>query len=162
MTRPVPGPVAHRRAGGDLTAPARRIAAPDERAAGIGSISAAFGVAAFLGFLFFAVQLLTNLYATSVTTANAYDAARQVAAYQVDRDSPGAVAAAERRAESDMRARMGSYGRDRLVFDWSGTDADAVRLRVRAENPSVILFFKTVLPFTTIDRTVTVRVERLR
>ena len=44
---------------------------------GAGLVSAVAGVVAFLAFLFFAVQLLYNLYATSVVTATAYDAARE-------------------------------------------------------------------------------------
>jgi hypothetical protein len=132
------------------------------REGGQSLISAVAGVAVFLGFLFFAVHLVVSLYATSSVTGHAYDAARRVAAADIDHADAGAVAAAQRRAEADVRASLGRYA-DRLEpFDWSGTDADVVRLRVRADNPSFLVFADGLLGVEEIDRTVTVRVERAR
>ena len=124
----------------------------------IGSMAA---VMAFLGFLFFAVQLLFNLYATSVVTANGMDAARSVAAYQGDHPDAAGRGEAIAAAEAEVRSRTGPYGR-RLRFDWSGTDADVVRLHIEAENPHLLAVGSTALPFTHIDRTIEVRVERFR
>lgn len=120
------------------------------RQRGSGMISALAGVVAFLGFVFFAVQLMFNLYATSVVTANGFDAARQVAA---------ATSPAE--AEAQARSRMGRYGQ-RVKFNWNGTNTDVVRLEVTAANPRLLLFSSSVLPFTNIKRHIEVRVERPR
>lgn len=118
------------------------------------------GVSVFLAFLFFAVQLLFNLYATSVVTSVAYDGARTVAGHAVDHDDPASAARARDSAEAAMRDLLGRYG-DRVTFDWSASTADTVSLRVRADNPR--LTFAGLghrLGFDEIDRTVSIRVER--
>ena len=138
-------PLSHR-AGGPVEVGCQR---------GTGLISTAVGVTAFLGFLFLAVQLLFNLYATSVVTADGYDAARQVAASQAVGGSSTA------QAEAKARARLGSY-QSRVHLDWSGTNDEVVRLRIRADNPHLLGFGVTDLAFTHIDRTIEVRVERFR
>ena len=121
-----------------------------ERGAGlIGTIA---GVTVFLAFLLFAVQLLFNLYATSAVTAAAYDAARLVAGGE----QPDVA-----RAEDHARQVLGRYA-DRISFDWT-VDDDVVALRVTAENPTFLLpALGGSLGFDEIDRTVRVRVERLR
>ena len=65
------------------------------------------GVLVFLVFLLFAVQLLFNLYATSAVTAAGLDAARVVAAQQVDHTSAAArpVGQAGGRGPSPVGAR---------------------------------------------------------
>lgn len=125
----------------------------------VGSLAA---VAVFLGFLFFAVHLVISLYATSSVTGQAYDAARRVAASDIDHDDPGAVAAAQRRAEADLRGSLGDYSERIESLDWSGSTADVVRLRVRAQNPSFLVFATAPLGVEQIDRTVQVRVEEVR
>ncbi len=142
--------------------PARRRAVERGPEAGVGVISSVAGVAAFLAFLFFAVQLLFNLYATSVVTANAYDAARDVASVRVDHDDPGSVASAQATAERQLRDRLGSYSGRITSLDWSRSTADTVRLRVKADNPNLLLFGTGLLGFDRIDRTVVVRVERFQ
>ena len=116
------------------------------------------GTLVFLALLFFAVQLLYNLYATSVVTAAAYDAARTVAGAQ---GGPGTEPDAERQA----RDVLGRYG-DNVDFDWrtDWSTGDEVVLRVRAENPNFLLgsFVGTHLGFEQVDRTIRVRVERFR
>jgi hypothetical protein len=108
----------------------------------------------FLALLLVAVQILFNLYATSVVTSISYDAARRVAA--VD-GGPGSVG----QAEASARRALGRYA-DRVSFEWSVGD-EAVVLRVRARNPSVLLpSFDSPLAFNRIDRTLRVRVERFR
>ncbi len=117
-------------------------------------MSAWFGFVVFLSLLFVAVQILFNLYATSVVTSVSYDAARRVAAAQGD---PAAVPT----AEAGARRALGRYA-PRVSFEWS-IDADVVVLRVRADNPSVLLPATAgPLAFAGIDRTVRVRVERFR
>jgi hypothetical protein len=111
----------------------------------------------FFALLLVAVQLLFNLYATTVVTAVAFDAARVVAG----RDGPDA-SARQSVAEGSARRLLGRYGR-RVSFDWQQSDDDTVVLRVRADNPSfVVRSWARSLGFDHIDRTVRVRVERLR
>lgn len=119
-------------------------------------------MAVFLGFLLFAVHLTINLYAKSTVTSHAYDAARQVARSDIDHGDAGAVRRAQSLAESDVRASLGDYAERIEAFDWSGSDADVVRLRLRVQNPSFLVFGGSALGVETIDRTVTVRVERVR
>ena len=125
---------------------------------GTGLFGSMMAILVFLAFLFFAVQLLSNLYATSVVTANGFDAARTVAAATAEGGCGRDAMAA---AEADVRARMGDAG-ERLHFDWSGSDDDVVRLHLTAENRRLALFGSAPLPFTRIDRTIEVRVERFR
>ncbi|HVL28607.1 MAG TPA: hypothetical protein VM390_10700, partial [Acidimicrobiales bacterium] len=121
---------------------------------GSGPISTWIGFVVFLGMLLFTVQALLNLYATSVVTSVAYDAARQVAGSD---GGPGAVAAAEGHARR-LLGRMG----DRVSFDWGATTGDDVVLRVQGRVPSVLMSPGRVLAFGEIDRTVRLRVERFR
>lgn len=124
----------------------------DERGGGV--LSAWFGLVVFFALLLFAVQVLYNLYATSVVTSVSYDAARRVAAARGD---PGAVG----RAEAYARDALGSYAA-RVTFSWT-VDGEAVVLRVQARNPSFLLpAVAGPLAFGELDRTVRVRVERFR
>lgn len=125
----------------------------DER--GSGPISTWIGFVVFLGMLLFTVQALLNLYATSVLTSVAWDAAREVAGSY---GGTGAQAAAEARA----RQLLGRFGQD-VSFDWSASSDEDVVLRVRGDVPRVVMTdFGGVLPFGAIDRTVRLRVERFR
>lgn len=136
-------------------APRSPRSAPRRTERGDGPISAWIGFLVFLALLLFAVQALTNLYTTSVVTAVAFDAARQVA-------GAGGGASAVAPAEADARRSLGRFG-ERVSFDWSATDDETVVLRVRAANQAVLLpVVTTPLAFDRIDRTVRVRVERFR
>jgi hypothetical protein len=122
---------------------------------GGGPISAWIGFVVFLALLLFAVQALFNLYATSVVSAVAYDAARRVAGADGGPDSMAA-------AEASARQSLGRYA-NRVAFDWSATDGDTVVLAVHAQNPRMLLPpLAGPLAFDEIDRTVRVRVERFR
>jgi hypothetical protein len=102
------------------------------------------------------VQLLVNLYATSVVTSATYDAARKVATAD-DPSDPGVQA----EAESQAREVLGGYA-ERVEFTWT-VDTDVVRLHVHAVNPRFVLpVVGGAVGFETIDRTVQVRVERTR
>ena len=125
----------------------------DER--GGGPISIWIGFSVFLVMLLFAVQVLFNLYAASVVTAVSYDAARRVAG------SDGGTAHIVE-AEDQARQALGRYA-SRVTFDWSGTSPEQVVLRVRADNPSVLLPVAAgPAAFNQLDRTIRVRVERFR
>ena len=101
---------------------------PDEAGAGI--ISSVIGVLVFLVLLLFAVQVIYGLYATSVVTAVTYDAAKAVA---------GSDGGDQARAVAQRTAvrQLGRYGSD-VEFDWDASDADAIRLEVRARRPTVL------------------------
>lgn len=138
--------------GGDRAGGARPGTAGE---AGAGVLSSVLGVFVFLVLLLFAVQVLFGLYATSVVTAVTYDAAKAVAG-----SDGGDGARAE--AQSNATINLGRYGRD-VAFDWSGSDADTVRLRVRAPRPSLLpreLVGDSFLG--DIVRTVRVRTEKIR
>jgi hypothetical protein len=129
-----------------------------KRQRGAGLLSTSFGVLFFVGFLLFAVQLLFNLYATSVVTSAAYDAARSVAT------APSQPATQEQldAAVDHARSLLGKY-RDRAAFDWDLSDPDVVRLHVHAVNPRLVAPpLDQLVGFDVIDRTVVVRVERRR
>lgn len=122
---------------------------------GSGPISTWIGFVLFIGLLLFAVQSLLNLYATSVVTSVAYDAAREVAGADGGTD---AVARAELRA----REMLGRFGEE-VTFDWSGSDDEDIVLRVRGSVPKVLLpVQRGPVAFGEIDRTVRLRVERFR
>ena len=125
----------------------------DER--GTGVIGTWFGFVIFIGMLLFTMQALLNLYATSVLTSVAWDAAREVASSHGD-------AAAQATAETRARHLMGRFGDD-VTFDWSASSDEDVVLRVRGDVPSVMMQgFGGRMPFASIDRTVRLRVERFR
>ena len=125
---------------------------------GAGLLSTSFGILFFVGFLFFAVQLLFNLYATSVVTSAAYDAARSVATAPSQPATQRQVDAAVDHA----RSLLGKYS-DRVVFDWDLSDPDVVRLHVHAVNPRLLAPpLDHLVGLDVIDRTVVVRVEKPR
>jgi len=132
---------------------------PDSGSGLIGTIA---GVLVFLIFLLFAVQLLLNLYATSAATSAAFDGARMVAGHRTEADDGVALQRARADAETRMRDELGRFGAQ-VTFDWSGSDANAVAVRIRGASPRVLLpGFGGPLGFDHIDRTVRVRREVVR
>jgi hypothetical protein len=129
----------------------------DRRAdAGAGLVATLAAVAAFLVLLLFATQVLLHLYATSVVTATAFDAARDVA-------SAGGDAAAVDAAEARARDVLGRYADD-VSFAWTVPDGDGddVALHVHAENRLFTFPGLPLRPLDVIDRTVRVRIECVR
>jgi Flp pilus assembly protein TadG len=119
------------------------------------------GVAVFLAFLLFAVQLSVNLYATSTVSAAGHDAARAVASRRVDHQDPASVAAAQAAAEQQLRQVMGSLAEGAQV-SWIG-DGEVVRLRLVVDAPGILppdLANGTGL--RRIDRSFSVRIEQER
>lgn len=120
---------------------------------GSGPVSAIFGVAVFLGFLLFAVQVTTHLWATSAVTAAAFDAARLVA---------GERSVTTTAAESHLQTVLGEYGQ-RVSADWSASTPDQVVLRVQGPTPAALVASVGRLAgIDRIDRTVRVHRERLQ
>ena len=108
----------------------------------------------FLVLVAFAAHVMLHLYATSVVTAAAFDAARVVAGSD---GGPAAVSA----AEQDARRLLGPNGR-RARFQWDLGD-ETVGLRVRMTRPGAVLpGLGRWLGMDELDRTVRVRLERFR
>lgn len=128
--------------------------------AGGGLIGTIGGVTVFLVLMLFAVQLLVNLYATSVVTSATYEGARQVAGSRVDHTDPAALDDSHARAEARVRDLLGAAGNN-ASFDWSQSTPDTVALRVRADPPRFGWpGLRGRIGFDHIDRTVRIRVER--
>jgi hypothetical protein len=126
---------------------------------GTGLVSTTAGVTVFLVLLLLAAQVLYNLYATSVVTAAAYDAARVVAGAAARGDS----VEAERQGKARFRQLLGRYGTDFVeTLDFSESTDEVVVLHVRSLNPSLLLGRAGRTAFGVIDRRVRVRVERFR
>lgn len=110
----------------------------------------------FLLLLLFAVQVLVGLYATTVVTATAYDAAK-TAAGAAARSSEGGQA----RAVADARRRLGRLG-EQAEFTWEATP-DTLALTVRAPRPRLLpRSLVGALGPPDVVRTVRVRVEAVR
>jgi hypothetical protein len=131
----------------------------DDRGAGL--IGVIGGVTVFFVLLTFAVQLLFNLYATTVITAAAHDAAHRAASGRVDRTDPDAVIAVVDEAEAGARAVLGRYV-ERVEFTWD-VDDEWIRLTVEADHPVLALeSVAGVFGLNRTERTVVVRVEQTR
>lgn len=124
---------------------------------GTGLVAAIGGVTVFLSLLTVAVQILVDLYQTSVVTAAGYDAARSVAA---DPDQPPSDAELDAATER-ARQLLGRVGDDaELTWDVSG---DVVRLRVVVPTRRFLMpAVAGALGLDEVDRTVVVRVEELQ
>jgi hypothetical protein len=129
----------------------------DERGTGI--IGTLFGVTAFLLFLLFAVQVLLGLYTTTVVTSATTDAAAELS-HRADPVDVGA----QREVQDHALARLGAFARQpgRVTFDWEGTDPDTVVLAVHARKMTLLPRVFGGALSNRIDRTVRVRVERVR
>lgn len=126
------------------------------RERGAGLIGAIAGVTVFLALLTVAVQIIFNLYTTSVVTSATYDAARQVALDPTQPPTTRELNAAERYA----RDLLGGVDAE---FDWDLSDPDVIRLHVVADSPSFLLgVVEGAVGLDQVDRTVSVRVEEVQ
>jgi len=104
-----------------------------ERGSGLIGTSAGFLV--FLLLLFAAVQILFNLYATTMVTTAAHEAAMKVAGFDASPDRCGAVPA----AEAAFVDALGQYGREgHATLAWTCNDPQRVIVRVTADHPTVL------------------------
>lgn len=131
--------------------------APRDVERGAGTVGTASGFLVFLLLMFVAVQVLFNLYATTMVTTAAHDAARHVAGFGAAADRCGAVSD----ADAAFVERLGAYGdAGHANLDWTCTDPDVVVVRVRATHPSVLpTRFGALASLAALDRTIVVRVE---
>jgi hypothetical protein len=118
---------------------------PDRAERGAGLISMALGLFFFFGFLVFAVNVTYNLYATSVITSLALDAAHDVA--ERDGLSPS-------EAEAEFSEHVGGD----VEFSIS-VNGDTVQATVLWETRSLLPQISSARAFGVIDRTFEVRVE---
>jgi hypothetical protein len=118
-----------------------------------------FAVTAFLLLLLLAVQVLLGLYTTTVVTAAATDAANELTHVPDPSDSR-----AQQDATSRASARLGAYARrpGRFALDWTGTNTDTVVVTVHAQKMTVLPAAFGASLGNRIDRTIRVRVERIR
>jgi hypothetical protein len=117
---------------------------------GAGVISTAFGVGAFLVFLFFTAQIMVNLFFISTVTSAAHDAAQSVAR-----------GATRDEAEREFVGFVGPAGQD-AQLDWGASRPDLVVLQVQVPYPELALNQVSLPFFDVLDRTVQVRVEELQ
>lgn len=144
--RSAPSAPSGRRSG--WTAPAK-----DER--GVGLVSTLSGVAIFMAFLLLGAHVLVHLYATSVLTANAFDAARIVSGSSSGEDRVGAAA----RAQAQALAQMGGFA-DRVAFTWEQLGPDEIVLTAAADTPNLLpALLARGLGMDMVERTVRLRVE---
>lgn len=124
---------------------------------GVGTIGTAAAFLVFLLLLFSAVQVLFDLYATSMVTTAAHDAAREVAGFRAASDRCGAVGGADAGFVEDL----GAYGdAGHATLEWTCTDPEVVRVRVVATHPSVLPSrLGRLLSLSEVDRTIEIRIE---
>ena len=127
---------------------------------GAGTIGTAAGFLVFLLLMFSAVQILFNLYATSMVTAAAHDAARDVAGFRAADDRCGATT----EAEAGFIEQLGAYGRaGHATLAWTCADPDVVQVHVTATHPSILpARLGGLLSLSELDRTIEVRIESAR
>ena len=118
------------------------------------------GFLVFLLLMFAAVQILFNLYATSLVTAAAHDAAREVAGFDASANRCAAVPA----AEAGFVQALGEYGEQgHAHLEWTCADPDIVRVRVVANHPTILPpRMAGLVSLGHLDRTIEVRVEEFR
>lgn len=123
---------------------------------GSGVFGTASGLLVFLLLLLGAVHVITGLYARSMVTNAAHDAAREVAVHTVALERDAARAAADERFAARVDA-------DRAHLVWAPDDADVVTVRVVASSPSLLpAGLRDIFGIGDTDREIRVRVERER
>jgi hypothetical protein len=118
------------------------------------------GLFVFLLLMFAAVQVLFHLYATSMVTSVAHDAARLVAGYDHSEDRCAATSLGDRLFHDALGAYAIESG---ASLTWTCTDPDSVRVRVSADHPTMLpSFLEGLTGLGHVDRTIVVRAEAVR
>ena len=127
------------------------------RQRGAAAIGTSAGFVVFLVLLLAAVQVIFNLYANSLITTAAYDAASAVAGFDASDDRCEATA----RADRVFAETLGDYGRrGHVELDWTCSDPDQVTVRVTARHPSLLPErVVRLVGLGRFQRAITVRVE---
>ena len=123
-------------------------------------IGTSAGFVVFLMLMVVAVQILFNLYATSMVTSAAHEAARTVAGFAAAADRCAAVDDAEAR----FLEVLGDYGEaGHAQLRWTCADPDVVTVRVIADHPTLLPpRFAGLIDLGHVDRTIAVRIEEVR
>ncbi len=118
------------------------------------------GFTVFMLLLTAAVQVLFNLYATTVVTSAAVDVARSVASY----DNAAERCAATREADADFARRLGGYlQHGTATLGWTCRDPATVRVTVKATHPTILPAGLVGLTgLGSMQRTIEVRAEEWR
>jgi hypothetical protein len=107
-----------------------------------------------------AVQILFNLYANSMVTTAAHDAAREVAGFDASTDRCAATSGAEA-TFAEALGEYGDAGYARLI--WTCTDPQVVSVRVIADHPTILPpRMAGLVSLGHLDRTITIRVEEFQ
>ena len=127
---------------------------------GTGLLGMVMGFTVFLFLLIAAVQILFNLYATTLVTSAAVDAARIVAGY----DSVNGRCAAAVHAETAFWQALGTYGeRGSAELTWTCDDPETVSLAVAADHPTILPpLLRGLTGLGRMDRVIEIRVEDVR
>lgn len=115
------------------------------------------GFLVFLLLLFAAVQILFNLYANTMVTSAAHEAARTVAGY----DASANRCAAIDDANAIFDEALGSYGDEGYArLTWTCTDPETVTVEIDAVHPTILpARMSGLLGLGRLERTIVVRVE---
>ncbi|MFN0090675.1 MAG: hypothetical protein ACKVWR_10475 [Acidimicrobiales bacterium] len=114
-------------------------------------LGAGLGFVVLLSFLLLATQLLLGLYARSLVSSAAFDAARTASG--AGDAEPASLLAARRLAEQRLDEQLPGAA----AIEWGPLDADVVELTVRSPAPAVLPGYSP-----TVERRVRMRVERVR
>lgn len=127
---------------------------------GAGLFGMAAGLAVFMLMMIAAVQVMFNLYATTVVTSAAFNAARIVAGY----DSAAGRCAATAAAEREFWRELGVYRTSgSATLTWDCANTEAVSLEVQARHPTILpASLSGLTGLGRMNRTVEVRVEAAR
>lgn len=130
-----------------------------ERGAGVVGTSTGFLI--FLLLLFAAVQILFNLYATSMVVSEAHRAARSVASI---RGGPHRCQHSAPVAEQRFQEALGSYGDAGYArLQWNCDNPGFVEVTVTAEHPSLLpARIGRLRNLNLVERTIQVRVEQFQ
>lgn len=139
-----------------ITEPVDECTGAPHRERGVGLLSTLVGFIIFIFFMFLGTHLLLHLYASSLTSGAAYDAASSVARARNQADRPGAAAL----AEAELRDALGAWGND-VDITWD-INLVTVTVRVRGRAPSLLPASLTDASGLDIDRSATVRLEEFR
>lgn len=144
----------------DRTAAGRTAAEPGTTQRGTGLLGTMAGLVVFMFLMLAAVQVLFNLYATTMLTSAAWDAARFVAGFDQADHRCGAIPVAEAR----FYAGLGDYSETgEATLRWTCNHPDWVRVEITADHPSILPErLRGLLGLGRLERSIEVRVEDRR
>ncbi len=127
---------------------------------GAGLIGTSTGFMVFLLLMLAAVQILFNLYATTMVTSAAHEAASRVAGFDASTDRCAAVP----EAEAAFVDALGQYGRDgNATLGWDCNNPDRVIVTITADHPTILPnAVAGIFGLSHLSKTIEVRTEQKR